>query len=142
MIRPWLTQLALAISILRNWGERATPSNISFIWDEAGKRIRDARTTGLLPNRQPHDPTNACTRWHCYSCNIDEPSEGYRVCGECLHTWPTAGTLRRAHRRILWGLSRSPYTFQTRPSIVATLWRCARVRTGDIWSCPLCAHDW
>lgn len=46
MIGRWLTQFALSIMILRAWGERATPGNIRFIWDEAGKRIKDARATG------------------------------------------------------------------------------------------------
>lgn len=58
----------------------------------------------------------------CWSCNRHEeqPESVYRVCFECNHVYVTAADLEKEfHEQD--GFARS---------------------AGDIYSCPLCIHDW
>lgn len=72
----------------------------------------------------PHPPTEDCDPWHCAWHDIDEQANGYRVCGECLHTFPTAADL-------VWDY------WYTAPRGIEL-----DVKTADeIWFCPWCAHD-
>lgn len=80
-------------------------------------------------NSQPHEPTVECAPSHCWTHNVDEPSDGYLLCGECGHMFLTPEEL-----------------------IAADLnWREESLAYGrmdntakdpeKIYSCPHCTHD-
>jgi hypothetical protein len=125
----------------------------------------------VIPNRQSHEPTDACGRIHCFAHMVDEPGPGYLACGECGHMYKTKRELRREHRRIYWSEIRtrqftwlpsrrvktdvwyqavlsqvgdgSPGTAHLfgPPKIWRLLWVVATVRAGRICTCPHCTHD-
>jgi hypothetical protein len=76
-------------------------------------------------NPYVHEPTDACRAWHCHWHNVDEAAVGYRICGECLHTYATYGELKVAF-----------YLQVMRPR--GQLWP---TEDQEFWFCPLCAHD-
>lgn len=41
------------------------------------------------PSVLVHEPTDRCVNLHCCRHNVDEPGDGYIVCGECGHLFPT-----------------------------------------------------
>jgi hypothetical protein len=77
-------------------------------------------------NLEPHEPTTACADYHCFWHNIDEPTEGYRLCYECMHMYPTEAELIGAY----W----DAFPEDT-PLIMAPL------SGATITFCPLCSHD-
>lgn len=94
----------------------------------------------------PHEPSDACHREHCYSCNVDEPGTGYIVCPECFHVYRTARELRRAYRRASWRLHRTPmplpdFADDRGPRWGRLLWHLATVRARNINFCQHCIHD-
>jgi hypothetical protein len=79
-----------------------------------------------VSSQLPHLPTRRCDPWHCYYHHRDEPSSGYRVCGECAHTYSTADDLKQTY------LDYAP----------AGLTIIVEDMTADeIYFCPLCLHD-
>jgi len=104
----------------------------------------------VVCNLTTHEPTAACHAWHCHSCGVDEPGQGYIVCMECGHLYRTARDLRRAYRRGEWGLLRSsrsqppiPWVFSNEfyPSKLWVLWHMITVRAKNINFCQECSHD-
>lgn len=73
--------------------------------------------------RDEYDP---CDSW-CYGCMRCEPLRDgdYRVCGECMHVYRTSEALLDAHTALLNRLD--------------IKWNFVRV--DQIYSCPVCAHD-
>jgi hypothetical protein len=65
---------------------------------------------------------------HCYCHHVDEPGGGYLRCGECFHAYLTPRELRREYRRAC-----GPGWLRRLAAVFT--------RAGDIWFCPLCAHD-
>lgn len=64
---------------------------------------------------------------YCFACNRHEPlpSEYYRTCAECLHSFVTEAELVDAHNKVLEGIPRS-----------------VPVTMGDqVSCCPFCIHD-
>lgn len=92
-----------------------------------------------------HEPSDVCGSIHCFIHNVDEPGPGYLSCGECFHLYRTAGDLRRAHRRVMWGTMRGSLRLfmgdAWRPSWWRFVWHLLTVRADKIYSCPECAHD-
>lgn len=64
--------------------------------------------------------------WHGPENQVDV----YAICFECDHAFQTEGDLRREHRRLAWTVS---FQFWLKSFILPT---------DQIWSCPLCTHDW
>jgi hypothetical protein len=102
----------------------------------------------MITKRPVHEPTQACAREHCYSHNVDEPTPEryYLACGECMHLFPTARSLRRADRRLRagflvdWTWPRWQRALAWPPAYLAQLLFGFR-RASRIWVCPFCAHD-
>lgn len=88
---------------------------------------------------------------HCFSCQRDEEGPAYIACGECMHLYPSARSLRTAYRRGFTDLLRNNWTgapwFASnafRDSRLSLLWiwlRCRLARAKSIAFCPLCLHD-
>lgn len=80
----------------------------------------------LKLNRKQHEGTLACAKYHCAWHHVDEPEDGYRVCGECLHTYPTRLHLAWTYWR------RAPKEVPYRD----------RIRLPSrIFFCPECSHN-
>jgi hypothetical protein len=75
-------------------------------------------------NDEPHEPTEECQLWHCAWHNVDEDAVGYRLCGECLHTYPTAAELIFEY----WANAPDDLPY-------------AEITADQILFCPLCSHD-
>lgn len=90
-------------------------------------------------NPTPHQITEACTDWHCFSHNVDEPKTGWQLCAECMHVFPTARALRRDYRRTYWRHTRDDRF--GRVPLWYRLWRAATIRASRINHCPHCAHS-
>jgi hypothetical protein len=75
-------------------------------------------------NPYPHDPTPECQMYHCAWHHVDEAAEGFKVCGECLHTFETAAALWQCY------IEMAPPGM---PMAAKTI--------EDVYFCPLCAHD-
>ena len=85
----------------------------------------------FVPNLEPHEPTDNCWIWHCWSHDRDEfVVKPYRHCFECGHHYATGRDLRREYLAAL------------QPSTVVVRLIAALTLTGRIWFCPICAHDW
>lgn len=66
----------------------------------------------------------------CFWHGPEDRGGAYRICFECDHVFRTERQLRREHRRLLWTFSHQ-------------LWlKSFLTPTSEIWSCPLCTHDW
>lgn len=81
----------------------------------------------------PHDPDEGCPTYeHCFFCNVDEPLQpgDYRVCGECLHVFRTAEELLARHNQLLAEFFGAGY-----PAMEPA------TDPEQVWTCPLCAHD-
>lgn len=107
-------------------------------------------------NRDPHPPTDACHRDHCWAHDVDEPIDGrpyYLACGECFHLYRTrwnlwADHLRTAARIYLADL-RNPHHWArtvggpwlTRADAVLHLILLPFTRPSRIRPCPHCIHD-
>lgn len=96
----------------------------------------------------PHDETVACQDKHCCSCGVDEAAENpYVICGECGHVYKTAGSLRRAYRREVWGnLAGASFKVPWFGNDFAngrfeSLWMIVSVRASKVYFCQECIHD-
>jgi hypothetical protein len=109
----------------------------------------------FAPNLAPHHSNDECRPYHCAWHEVDEPLEGYLLCGECFHIFVTEEELveadyamrseaRQRHRdvrdvqaldadtaRVLQLLS--PATPPALPG--------GRRAAENIYACPHCAHD-
>jgi hypothetical protein len=93
-----------------------------------------------------HEATDACAEVHCAFHMVDEPGEGYHICGECWHLFPTKKDLRRQWRRMLREMERSihdrPFLSDGwRTGLLRYWWTSLTLRADKIYSCPFCAHD-
>ena len=75
-------------------------------------------------NTEVHEPTAACGDFHCCWHNVDEATEGYRLCYECKHMYLTEAELVAAY-------------FDRMVAVAAT----KRIAGDTIVFCPLCSHD-
>jgi hypothetical protein len=98
---------------------------------------------------ESHQVTDACYPVHCHSCDLDEPADGaYIVCGECGHVYRTRRALRREWRRTerrdeVFAYADWKSSGGHRLGWRLTVWwSLLTVRSGQIYSCPLCGHDW
>lgn len=101
----------------------------------------------------PHEPSEACDRFHCYSCGVDHPESGWRRCYECGHLYHTPGELRRVYRAIAWRMLRHnlrrPHGKRAtwlrsngfQAPIAAQLWHILTIRVDRIPVCQQCCHD-
>lgn len=86
----------------------------------------------------PHDGTQDCRDVHCWSCGVDESSDGaYQVCIECGHVYRTARSLRKEYRRVTWGYR----NLEPRIPRWRILWTMVTVRASSITFCQHCVHD-
>lgn len=94
-----------------------------------------------------HDPTDTCTKVHCYGCGQDHPQQrAWLWCFECGHAYRTPGELRRAYRRVLLASIRHERLPWLRgnefdPSKLRILWQAVTIRASKIYFCQLCLHD-
>jgi hypothetical protein len=109
--------------------------------------------TGFQLNT-PHEATDTCWQFHCYSHNVDELRIGkpHLVCDECRHVYPTKRALIKAWRAGMRSMFRtmrktcaedgarfSPgEALALRASQLIGLYT---VKVDNIYYCPLCAHD-
>lgn len=101
-----------------------------------------------VPDFTVHEPNSWCGNIHCHSCGIDELAHGaYQVCGECGHVYPTARSLRRAYRRVVWEMIRNPlsgtrwFTNDWATGRFRQTFAMLTVRASKIYFCQLCIHD-
>lgn len=92
-----------------------------------------------------HEPTDDCWDWHCVIHDVDEVGDGYLRCGECGHLYLTRRELRKAYRRMIWGINgglRKPLGQKgwSKPLWVR-LWDMATVRADKVYWCMECAHN-
>jgi hypothetical protein len=66
----------------------------------------------------------------CFWHGLEDCTVAYTICFECDHVYPTEGSLRREHRKLAWEIG---FKFWVKSFLMPT---------EDIWSCPLCTHDW
>lgn len=86
---------------------------------------------------QPHEPTDACADWHCYSHNVDELSGGYIRCLECGHVYLHRRSLWWANVRGVWKLRQ----YGSLPRMLLwTFWTMFE-RPDKIVFCQECLHD-
>ena len=97
--------------------------------------------------RTPHEPSQVCDPYQCYSHHVDEPlpADSFEVCGECFHSFPSARALRRDDRDVrvdmrLHGTS-PRWRWLTRPLTRLALLLFDFRRASRIYVCPHCAHD-
>lgn len=88
-------------------------------------------------NPAQHEPTQACELFHCHWHHVDESPVGYRICGECFHTYRTKRELVRRYRHVFWQLS-AGQSWLWQPQRV---WRVLTVRASSIHFCQYCIHD-
>ena len=89
----------------------------------------------------PHVETDGCAGTHCSTHNVDEVGDGYIVCTECGHLYPTARSLRRAYRRRL--RQDPPRLYETEYTYGLFTWLrlYLTVRADRITFCQECSHD-
>lgn len=66
----------------------------------------------------------------CFFHGRETARSAFRVCFECGHIFRTERQLQREHHRLAWSISFPSWL------------RSFVTPTDDIWSCPLCTHDW
>jgi hypothetical protein len=92
-------------------------------------------------NTEPHEVTDACFTFHCHWCNVDEPGNGYILCGECGHLYRTKGELRRAYRRAILSLDRRTFLGIKPMPRWKIWWKVLTIRAKNIYFCQYCIHD-
>lgn len=95
--------------------------------------LEQQAAAGVAPEMvTPHDEGPMCGDLHCHMHGLDEPDDGaFRRCSECGHVYQTGEALREAWAEVTaqgYGLPLGTDVFA--PPV------------EQIYSCPLCAHDW
>lgn len=115
------------VTVLTRWKGKG-PRNVLVRRADGQMVVRPFRGLRRIagPIADPH-PADACygSRLHCWSHDIDEPdSPCYRACFECKHVFRTAAQLLAGHNEHLAVYGCEPET-----------------DAGNVWTCPLCIHD-
>lgn len=115
------------VTVVARWKGRG-PRNVALRRANGQMVVRPFRGLRRIagPIDVPH-PIEACygSRLHCWSHDIDEPDlPWYRACFECKHVYRTAAELLAEHNKVLAQYDVEPET-----------------DAADIYTCPLCTHD-
>lgn len=85
--------------------------------------------TGVIYRHDRH-PDSFYAEAECFWHGYERRDGAYRICLECDHVYRMEKDLIRAHRQLAWSIG---YQYWLKSFLMPT---------GDIWSCPLCNHDW
>jgi len=103
--------------------------------------------TALWNLQVPHEATDACAKVHCAFHMVDEPGEGYHICGECWHLFRSKRDLIQQHRKMLREMRCSEslkipwFSNEWATGRLRWWWINITLRADKIYSCPFCAHD-
>lgn len=107
--------------------------------------------TGI--SREPHEVTDACRVYHCFSHDRDEPVPDQPtgiLCPECFHYYPSPRRMVWEYRRHLVGSYLADLTGPRYPGVsrirtighgLAGLLGLARITHKRIMFCTHCLHD-
>lgn len=77
----------------------------------------------------------------CFEHGVDEsftPGVDFLACGECWHVWPTQADFQKDVEKLYEEMNNLQWREIDDPEWIVP----SRATTANIFSCPLCAHDW